>query len=486
MSVSIGVAVLVMATVVPVSSASASEPSPPDKTALVLGGTTVPTPDQAYLDAVRDHFVTPTQEPGQAVTYVAVTTPEVGGPFTGVYRLLFTAFGPQSVWGLDGPGWPDEPLWKLSGLFDVTFDQSVLGGVDDLDDEVIANGSDHLVIFGYSQGAIVANREKRRLAERYEGTDAPDIEFVLIGDPNVPNGGLAARFPGVYIPLLDVSLNGPALTDTPFHTVEDISQYDGASDFPLYPLNLFSTANAVLGGLYVHPYDLEPSVDDPGTIHTVTGDTDYYFHPTDDLPLFGPLRMIGVPEPLIDVVEPFFRVLVELGYDRSILPGEPTPARLIPPINPVKVAADLVDAVGEGVNNALALTGSPPLPRIPTPGSSADTNEGSVVGSPDKSVDLNAVGDGIAHSLSALNPVSTDQGNEHAGTDGENSEPPTPLGRWTKRAPQSLTDGVKFTPRKPRSSRASAASIDALSSAKADDIRSRGRQPRRSDPSETG
>jgi hypothetical protein len=226
------------------------------------------------------------------------------------------------------------------------------------------------------------------------------------------------------------------------------------------------------------------------------------------------------------VVEPFFRVLVELGYDRSIPPGEPTPARLIPPINPVKVAADLVDAVGEGVNNALALTGSPPLPRIPTPGSSADTNEGSVVGSPDKSVDLNAVGDGIAHSLSALNPVSTDQGNEHAGTDGENSEPPTPLGRWTKRAPQSLTDGVKFTPRKPRSStadnqtggpvatvaanigdtlhqvgqnvettiekpptaspRASAASIDALSSAKADDIRSRGRQPRRSDPSETG
>ena len=94
--------------------------------------------------------------------------------------------------------------------------------------------------------------------------------------------------------------------------------------------------------------------------------------------------MIGVPEPLIDVVEPFFKVLVELGYDRSIPPGEPTPARLIPPINPVKVAADLVNAVGEGVNNALALTGSPPLLRIPTPGSSADTNEGSVVGSPDK------------------------------------------------------------------------------------------------------
>ena len=150
------------------------------------------------------------------------------------------------------------------------------------------------------------------------------------------------------------------------------------------------------------------------------------------------------------------------------------------------VAADLVNAVGEGVNNALALTGSAPLLKIPAAGTSADTHGVSVVGSPDKVLNLNAVGDGIAHSLPTLNPVRTDQGNEHAGTDGETSEPPTPLGRWTKLAPKSLTDGVKFTPRKPRSSRASAASIDALSSAKADDIRSRVRQPRRSDPSETG
>ena len=74
----------------------------------------------------------------------------------------------------------------------------------DLEDEMAANRSDHLVIFGYSQGAIVANLEKRKLAEQYpEGTDAPDIDFVLIGDPNLPNGGLAARFPGVYIPILD-------------------------------------------------------------------------------------------------------------------------------------------------------------------------------------------------------------------------------------------------------------------------------------------
>ena len=90
------------------------------------------------------------------------------------------------------------------------------------------------------------------------------------------------------------------------------------------------------------------------------GDTDYYFFETQDLPLFGPLRTLGVPEPLIDVVEPFFRVIVELGYDRSIPPWEPTPARLIPTLDPVTVATDLVNAIGEGINNAAALIGAPP------------------------------------------------------------------------------------------------------------------------------
>ena len=160
-----------------------------------------------------------------------------------------------------------------------------------------------------------------------------------------------------------------------------------------------------------------------------------------------------MPEPLIDVVEPVAKVVVELGYDRSIPPGEPTPARLIPPINPVKVVTELVNAVGEGVNNALALTGSAPLLKIPAPGTSADTNDGNVFGSPDKLVDLNAFGDGISNSLSALNPFSTDQGNKQVGTDGANSGPQTPLGRRTKLTAESLTDGFKFTPLKPRSSK---------------------------------
>ncbi len=61
---------------------------------------------------------------------------------------------------------------------------------------------------------------------------------------------------------------------------------------------------------------------------------------------------------MIDVVEPFFKVLVDLGYDRSIKPWEPTAARLIPMHDPATVAADLLNAVGEGINKGLVLIAS--------------------------------------------------------------------------------------------------------------------------------
>jgi PE-PPE domain len=369
MAVSVSVAALVVAAMTPTAPEvrlSASSPPCTDTAvtcALILGGTSVPTPDQFYLDAVRDNFVGPLF--GQNVTYVPVTAPQEFWPITGAGRVLWLVLGPPEIWGPGGSGWPDEPVWKLTGFFDLTFDQSVAQGVTDLETEMAKHPGETLVIFGYSQGAIIANMEKQKLAEQYpEGTEAPDIEFVLIGDPNVPNGGLAARFPGLYIPIVNFSFNGPEPTDTQFHTTVDISAYDGAADFPLYPINLFATGNALLGAVYVHPRDLEPSVDDPGTIHTTYGDTDYYFHPTDDLPLFEPLRMFGVPEPVIDVFEPVVKEVVELGYDRTIPPGEPTPARLIPPIRPVEVVHDLANAVGEGITNAAALIDAPKPPAV--------------------------------------------------------------------------------------------------------------------------
>ena len=285
MTVSIGVAaVVVMATVVPVpiSTVSPAVRLSADSTALILGGTSGPTPDDFYVETVRNQFIAPTH-PGQDIDYVAVTTPEELWPVTGVARLLGLALGPPELVGLGGAAWPDEPLWKLSGLFDLTADQSVQAGVADLEDAMAEHPNDHLVIFGYSQGAGVANVEKRKLAEQYPaGTNAPDIDFVLVGDPNLPNGGLMSRFPGLYIPILDFSFNGPAPTDTQFDTVEITRQYDGFTDFPLYPLNLVADLNAVLGIVYVHMYLFDVSLaadpyDVAGCTRAPTVTPSYYF-----------------------------------------------------------------------------------------------------------------------------------------------------------------------------------------------------------------
>ena len=59
-AVSTGVAALVvMATVVPVPVSPAVKLSA-DSTALILGGTSGPTPDDAYIETVRNQFIAPT------------------------------------------------------------------------------------------------------------------------------------------------------------------------------------------------------------------------------------------------------------------------------------------------------------------------------------------------------------------------------------------------------------------------------------------
>ena len=97
MTVSIGVAALVVvATVVPAPTVSpavrlAASTAPCTRTdvtcALILGGTSIPTPNDAYVEIVRNQYIEPTH-PGQNIEYVAVTTPEELWPITGLFRLV--------------------------------------------------------------------------------------------------------------------------------------------------------------------------------------------------------------------------------------------------------------------------------------------------------------------------------------------------------------------------------------------------------------
>ena len=298
----IGVAVLVVtatALLGPPPTVSPAVKLSADSTVLLVCGSGCPTWHEPDVEIIMNQYITPTHpsQPGDTITPVAVTTPSGFWPITGLLRLLGVAFGDPRIFGPGGSAWPDEPWWKLSGLFDLTVEQSQQAGVADLELAMAKYGNDHLVIYGESAGANLVNREKRKLAEQYAAETAPDISFVLEGDPNVPNGGIFARFPGLYIPILDLSFDGPEPTDTPFHTDVINRQYDGVADFPLYPLNVIADLNAVLGVLYLHfnafDVSLPPDPTKSPAYQGTHGDSSYYLFPTQDLPLFAPLRGLG-------------------------------------------------------------------------------------------------------------------------------------------------------------------------------------------------
>lgn len=83
MTASISVAVLLMVVATPPTTASSSElpPPPPGRTALLMGGTSIPTWRDADVEVIMNQFIGPTH--AGTIEPVAVTTPQEGWPVTG-------------------------------------------------------------------------------------------------------------------------------------------------------------------------------------------------------------------------------------------------------------------------------------------------------------------------------------------------------------------------------------------------------------------
>jgi hypothetical protein len=339
------------------------------KTALIMGGTEHPLVNPNGRDASGDYWLVDPVYSGQYVSDAGSLYVEPAGGAGEQYRMVAT-YTPEEFFPVFGK---------------TSFDASVATGVAGLDSclegtgcvsRTMPGGPDEtsgFVVFGYSQSARVATVEKRDLIERYGADnpnavgpeDAPDVAFVLIGNPNRPNGGVMQRFSGLYIPILGVTFDGATPTDSDldgdgdheFETVDIARQYDGWADFPLTPLNGLATVNAVAGIYYLHgDYMAAGPAYEQGT----HGDTTYYIIPADRLPILMPLDQVGVPSPLVTALDQPLRVVVEWGYDRdpdSV--GTPKGAQLIPLKNPVTGAVDLAIAIPTGWDDAVAeVTGS--------------------------------------------------------------------------------------------------------------------------------
>jgi hypothetical protein len=216
------------------------------------------------------------------------------------------------------------------------------------------------VIFGQSQSAVIASHVKNDLIAQ-PVTDKT-ISFVLLSNQNRPNGGVLKRFVGEYIPIFGITFNGATSTNSsranPLTTVDIAAQYDGWADFPTNPLNPFASVNAVMGMFFMH-----------GDVKAFSGapqlqghyqDTTYYLMPAELLPLVIPLSTIPVVGPaLARALDPPLRVLVEAGYDRTINPGQPTPANYLYFPDPVKTLNDFAAAIPTGWDDAItSITGN--------------------------------------------------------------------------------------------------------------------------------
>ncbi|WP_235733860.1 PE-PPE domain-containing protein [Mycolicibacterium austroafricanum] len=321
-------------------------------TALIMGGNghplSVPQDTPAYITkyvtAADDAFIAPSGLCGAECSLVATYTPA---------QIRF-----------------------VNGIFDMTYDESVAVGQANLNDCI--QGSDctvtlapytetgphtvvdsTYVIYAYSQSATVAGNQKLYMIAH---PVASTVSFLLVANPNRPNGGILERFVGAYLPLLGITFNGSTPTFSPqprpLTTVDIARQYDGWADFPTNPLNLLADLNAIMGTVLLHP-----NYSDAGTpqLQGQYQDSTYYLIEAPITPVLMPLTWVPiVGKPLAIALDPAVRVLVEMGYDRTVNPGQPTPARYLYVPNLIKAALDLAMAIPTGWDDAISyLAGDP-------------------------------------------------------------------------------------------------------------------------------
>lgn len=312
---------------------------------LIMGGTGNPIPNAAYVNNIYNAYLAPRIAPLTAIP-TGLTTPEQGFPLTGLNSL--------------------------------TFDTSIARGVEILQQAIAAQPpGTHTVVFGFSQSATIITNYLNGVANGSIPAPNPaDLRFVLAGNPNNPNGGLYERFTGLYIPGFNQTFGG-ATPNLAYPTDIYTIQYDGFAHFPRYPLNLLSVANALAGMYYGHlsptpTYEMLTAGQlasaiiapvSPGS----TGDTTYYMIPSENLPLLAPLNL---PQPLLNVIQPPLRVLVDLGYGdvggpHTEYANLPTPASLFPLIDPVTVGTYLIKGAAQGVAANLVLAGFLPPSAMP-------------------------------------------------------------------------------------------------------------------------
>jgi hypothetical protein len=284
---------------------------------------------------------------------------------------------PASFWPIPLPGW-------CPGLTCDTWNQSVSEGVTNLADELDDVAADDqyagqdIIIFGYSQGGAVVSREMYNIPDDLKQR----VTVVTIGNINNPQG-LWSRFSFLpTIPGLNVSFNPQLPTDIGVKSINYSFEYDPVGDAPLYWGNPLAVLNALAAFEYVHGYYLVPNSNDesgalpygydPDTFADVVAglpkvpykNAEFVLIPQQGaLPIFQPFLDLGaatgtsqVIKPVVALLQPVTKLLIDLGYDRTANPGIARTLSILPfnprTFNPVKFSQDFVAAIEKGIHDA--------------------------------------------------------------------------------------------------------------------------------------
>ncbi len=195
--------------------AYADDPLAGSDTAIILGGTTEPTPDTAFAQAVEDLYLHPLGFDDSA-TYSTVCDMVGTDPCAAPLQVLTT---PELI--QQGPS-------SLTAADDV-----VLA----VENEFTANpdafsAEDPLTIFGYSQSATAESIAMTQLEE--DGIPSDDLHFVFIGDPSLP-GGIWPNLEPDMDALFGSTTTNTILTDLGFDGV-----LGNLTPDDLYPATIYS------------------------------------------------------------------------------------------------------------------------------------------------------------------------------------------------------------------------------------------------------
>jgi hypothetical protein len=197
--------------------ADPDDPLAGSDTAIILGGTTQPTPSTAFAQAAEDLFLHPLGFDDGATS--STVCDMVGtDPCAAPLQVLTT---PELI--QQGPS-------SLTAADDV-----VLA----VENEFTANpgafsAEDPLTIFGYSQSATAESIAMSRLEA--DGIPSADLHFVFIGDPSLPDGVWPNLVPDLDS-IFGTSLTNTLLTDLGFDAV-----LGNLTPDDIYPTTIYTLA----------------------------------------------------------------------------------------------------------------------------------------------------------------------------------------------------------------------------------------------------